>query len=181
MNKNKLLLLLSIATLALCGCSLQETETGKDVSKTVEAGNVLAHNQPTPADIEYSLERYNLIRRAYWVNGEKEKARAVARPAEVPMGYCVLFSDMGQVVAQFNVDGKVTSLNSYLQGDYYYGRYSNYSGLYELPMPDIDGSYGENDGGIFFFTPQWQYIEWNGTYIYSDTPFVVQDTILGEY
>lgn len=175
------ILILALSALIVCGCDMpKKTATDEDNKKTVGAGDVLAQNQPTPTDIEYSLERYNLIRRAYWVNGEKERARAVARPAEVPMGYCVLFSDMGQVIAQFHVDGKVSSLNSYLTADYYY-KYLGSSQYGEIPMPDIDGSYGANDGGIFFFTPQWQYIEWNGTYIYSDTPFVVQDTILGEY
>ena len=110
MKKSLLLSIGLLASFALTGCEVSATQ--KDINKTVDAGNVLAGNQPTPTDIEYSLERYNLIRRAYWVNGEKAKARAVARPAEVPMGYCVLLSDMGQVIAQFNVDGKVTSLNS---------------------------------------------------------------------
>ena len=176
MKKETILVITALAIFALTGCDLKSA-TQKDIDKTVTAGNVLAANQPTPTDIHYSLERYNLIRRAYWVNGEKEKARAVTRPAEVPMGYCVLFSEMGQVIAQFNVDGKVTSLNSYLQGDYYY----NTGGSNQYPLPDVDGSYGQNDGGIFFFTPQWQYIEWSGEYIYSDTPFKVSDTVLGEY
>lgn len=170
------LILLTLPLLLLTGC-FKKSNTRVDIEKTVEAGNTLAGNQPTPTDLAYSLERYNLIRRAYWVNGQKEKARAVARPAEVPLGYCVLFSEMGTVIGQFNVDGKVTSLNSYLQGDYYY----NTGSSIQLPMPDVDGSYGSNDNGIFFFTPQWQYIEWKGSYIYSDTPFKVSDTVLGDY
>ena len=40
-------------------------------------------------------------------------------------------------------------------------------------VADIDGSYGENDQGIFFFTPDGKYIEWTGTYLYSDIPFEV--------
>ena len=170
--KKALLILLPLLLLTSCS----ETNTQKDVAATIDAGNTLAGNQPTPTDIDYSLERYNLIRRAYWVNGEKAKAKAVTRPAEVPMGYCVLFSDMGQVIAQFNVDGKVTSLNSYLQSDYYYK-----VNQLQYQMPDVDGSYGSNDNGIFFFTPEWQYIEWNGNYIYSDTPFKVSSTVLEAY
>ena len=79
--------------------------TRDDINKTQEVGNTLAKNQPTPTDFEYSLERYNLIRRAYWVNGQKEKAKAVERPTEVPMGYAVLFTESGNVVGQFAVDG----------------------------------------------------------------------------
>ena len=164
--------------MALTGCN--ETARSQDEKTTISVGETLATNQPTPSDIDYSLERYNLIRRAYWVNGQKEKARAVPRPAEVPMGYCILFSDMGQVIGQFNVDGKVTSLNSYLTADYYNYYYGN-GGVGEVPLPDIDGSYGSNDNGIFFFTPQWQYIEWNGTYLYSDVAFQVSTTVLENY
>jgi len=156
--------------ISLTGC-VRDSE--KDIYRTKNIGDTLAKNQPTPTDIGYSLERYNLIRRAYWVNGEKEKARAVKRPAEVPMGYCVLFS-YGKVLGQFNVDGKVTSLNSFLTPSTTYGSDSK-------ELPDVDGSYGENDTGIFFFTPQWQYIEWNGEYLYSDTPFKVSDTVLEDY
>lgn len=176
--KKTLFILLAVA---LTSCSdLELNDTDKDVKKTEMVGDKLAGNQPTPTDIDYSLERYNLIRRAYWVNGQKEKARAVARPAEIPMGYCILFTEMGQVLGQFSVDGKVSSLNSYLTADYKNYYYGN-GGVGEIPLPDIDGSYGENDKGIFFFTPQWQYIEWNGHYLYSDTPFKVSDTLLEDY
>ena len=40
-------------------------------------------------------------------------------------------------------------------------------------LPDVDGSFGENDGGIFFFTTDGKYMEWNSTYLYSDIPFEI--------
>lgn len=40
-----------------------------DIVNTKQVTKDLQNNQPTPTDIDYSLERYNLIRRAYWVNG----------------------------------------------------------------------------------------------------------------
>ena len=58
-------LLLSIACL-LTACKASGSEA--DVQKTKDAANTLQYNQPTPTDLDYSLERYNLIRRAYWVN-----------------------------------------------------------------------------------------------------------------
>ena len=171
MKHLKIMLLAS--ALLMCACN---SNSQKDLTKQWEAGNILAGNQPTPSDISYSLERYNLLRRAYWVNGLKEKAMAVARPSEVPLGYCVLFTESGKVIGQFAVDGKVTSLNSYLTPS----TQPTGSGGY-TEIPDVDGAYGSNDNGIFFFTPQWQYIEWSGIYLYSDTPFSVSDTVLGEY
>lgn len=71
-------------------------------------------NQPVPTNIEYSLERYNVIKRAYWVNGRREKAMSLPCAVQRPLGYIVLLSDSGAVVGKFIVDGKVSSLNSYL-------------------------------------------------------------------
>lgn len=119
-------------------------------------------------------ERYNLIRRAYWVNGQREKAAAVVCQVEKPLGYIVLFTESGSVVGRFVVDGKVSSLNSYLTPDS-----EAYSSEYRLDwVADVDGSYGENDAGIFFFTPDGKYVEWTGTYLYSDIPFEVDDPVV---
>ena len=156
----------------LSGCEIDGSQ--QDKIKTTQAANTLQSNQPTPTDISYSLVRYNLIRRAYWVNGQREKANALPCEIEKPLGYIVLFS--GNVVAgSFVVDGKVSSLNSYLTPDSEYYEHSSYRNDW---LADVDGSYGENDIGIFFFTPDGKYIEWSGDYLYSDIPFVVDSPIL---
>lgn len=136
----------------------------------------MANNQPTPTDIEYSLERYNLIRRAYWVNGEREKALSLPCPIVKPLGYIYLIS-MGTVIGQFTVDGKVTSLAKYLTPDYRVVTSSTY-GNYSLENADVDGCYGNEVDGIFFFTPDGKYIQWSGDYVYSDIPFNVNETVL---
>lgn len=162
--------ILTVTMLASC------TDTGSytDRRSTLAVGNTLAQNQPTPTDIEYSLERFNLIRRAYWVNGQKEKAMAVECPIERPLGYVVLMTESGAVVGRFVVDGKVTSLNSFLTPDS--ERYATSS--YADWLPDVDGSYGENDVGIFFFTPDGHYYEWDSHYLYSDVPMEVDNPIV---
>ena len=150
----------------------------QDVNNTINAANNIQHNQPTPTDISYSLERYNLIRRAYWVNGQREKANALPCEVEKPLGYVVLFSG-NVVVGNFVVDGKVSSLNSFLTPDSEYYEYSG--GEYSKKnnwLADVDGSYGANDNGIFFFTPDGKYIEWTGSYLYSDIPFTVDSPVL---
>ena len=91
-----------------------------------------------------------------------------------PLGYIVLFTEAGGVVGRFIVDGKVSSLNSFLSPDYIEDTYGNSSGGYttiSTQLADVDGSYGENDNGIFFFTPDGKYVEWTGIYLYSDIPF----------
>ena len=136
----------------------------------------LVNNQPTPTDLDYSLERYNLIRRAYWVNGQREKAINLPCAVVRPLGYIVLFSSSGAVIGRFIVDGKVSSLNSFLTPNMVQDRNSN--GVKETELPDVDGSYGENVNGIFFFTTDGKYIEWTGDFLFSDIPFSVDDPIL---
>lgn len=145
-----------------------------DNINTKENANRLQNNQPTPTDIEYSLERYNLTRRAYWVNGQREKANALVCPIEKPLGYVILLTESGSVVGKFTVDGKVSSLNSFLtpDSDYYSCNATN------KWIADVDGSYGENDNGIFFFTPDCKYVEWSGIYLYSDIPFEVDAPVV---
>ena len=182
-----------IAMSLLTGCATVEYEDSgskEDVKNTIETASNLQENQPTPTDLDYSLERYNLTRRAYWVNGQREKAASVICQVEKPLGYIVLFTDNGSTVGRFVVDGKVSSLNSFLTPDSEYyekdmdwsngdstttravDRYSN------KWIADVDGSYGANDNGIFFFTPDGKYVEWTGTYLYSDIPFEIDDPVV---
>lgn len=167
---------------AMTGCDVEASGTSygtaQDTTATQDNANRLQANQPTPTDIEYSLERYNLIRRAYWVNGQREKANALPCPIEKPLGYAILLTESGSVVGKFTVDGKVSSLNSFLTPDsewyeqQYWSDGDSCNGANDW-LADVDGSYGENDSGIFFFTPDGKYVEWSGTYLYSDIPFEV--------
>lgn len=188
----KILLGLVICLVMACftGCDYEYTETldaEKDRAATLQIGDKLTQNQPTPTDIDYSLERYNLIKRAYWVNGQREKANTLPCEIEKPLGYIVLFTESGSAIGSFVVDGKVSSLNSFLTPDSEVcevsGEYADnnveHNGTTDNDwLPDVDGSYGENDTGIFFFTTDGKYIEWTGTYLYSDIPFIVDDPIL---
>lgn len=173
MKKFFAIIICLFVVVALVGCG-EIGGSSKDIKSTISTANTLQEKQPTPTDLDYSLERYNLIRRAYWVNGQREKAATVICPIDKPLGYIVLFTDSGSVVERFVVDGKVSSLNSYLTPD---------SEKYETSvtndwLADVDGSYGENDNGIFFFTPDGKYVEWTGTYIYSDIPFEIEDPVV---
>lgn len=180
-----LVITIVISMILLTGCDLDErTDEGgskQDVNNTKVAADTLQSNQPTPTDLNYSLERYNLIRRAYWVNGQREKANSLVCEIEKPLGYIVLFSG-NVVVGNFVVDGKVSSLNSFLTPDseyYEMAATGKYKYLYTNNwLADVDGSYGTNDSGIFFFTPDGKYIEWSGDYLYSDIPFVVESPVL---
>ncbi len=166
------------------GCDVSISDTDYDVKDDINAQKEVADNlaasQKTPTDVSYSLERYNLIRRTYWVNGQREKADSLVCAIEKPLGYIVLFTG-NTVVGRFVVDGKVSSLNSYLTPSTVDNTYGSSSGGYTTvttEMADVDGSYGENDSGIFFFTPNGNYIEWTGDYLYSDLPFEIDNPVV---
>lgn len=181
---------LCMTLVCLTGCTEEYVQSGtsQDTATTQEIADKLSSNQPTPTDIDYSLERYNLIKRAYWVNGQREKANTLPCEIQKPLGYIVLFTESGSIINQFVVDGKVSSLNSFLSPDSEFYEKAWYNGGTEVSevverrsnkwLADVDGSYGENDNGIFFFTTDGKYIEWTGTYLYSDIPFVVDDPVL---
>ena len=177
-NMKKLFLVFTLVASLFTVTGCDETASIEDRRTQQEASDKLSKNQPTPKDIEYSLERYNLIKRAYWVNGMRDKANSLPSPiADMPLGYVILITESGDVFGQFTVDGKVSSLNSFLTPDSDY--YESSSG-YNDWLADVDGSYGENDNGIFFFTTDGKYLEWTGTYLYSDIPFSVDKTVLKE-
>ena len=167
-----LTLVIIIMVVSLASCEL--SGSAQDTMNQIESANDLQRHQPTPTDIDYSLERYNLIRRTYWVNGQREKANSLPCQVEKPLGYIVLFAESGAVVSSFIVDGKVSSLNSFLTPDSEYyekGSINNW-------LADVDGTYGTNDNGIFFFTPEGNYYEWTGTYLYSDVPMIIEDPVI---
>ena len=187
-------LVITMVGLIFMGCDTKSVKstaqkTSQDTKNAISAGANIIENQPAPTDLDYSLERYNIIRRAYWVNGQREKANSLQCEVEKPLGYIVLFSEAGAVVGNFIVDGKVSSLNSYLfpaQTDYDwsgdtigsdYGASSS-SSVYTVENPGIDGAYGQNVTGIFFFTTDGKYIEWTGDFLYSDIPFEVDKPVL---
>ena len=187
MNRIKILGVALVCYITLtsnkCGFDTTTSRTS-DVQKTITIAKNLEQRQPTPTDIEYSLERWLLTRRAYWVNGQREKARMFPCPiADPPLGYIVLFLEGVGVVGKFIVEGKVVSLNSFLSPDSEFYEYSGYSSsgsgtFTNRWLSDVDGSYGTNDNGIFFFTPDGKYLEWNGIYLYSDIPFEVKDPVI---
>ena len=171
MKKKKfIILLVSIIGLGvLTGCADSDAILNDNLHTSKKSAANIVSNQPSPTDIDYSLERYNLIKRAYWVNGQREKANSLPCEVEKPLGYIVLFSDRGIILNQFVVDGKVSSLGSYL-----YSAYDNNKN----ELPGIDGAFGSNADGIFFFTVDGNYIEWTGTFLYSDVPFNIDNPIL---
>ena len=173
-----LICILFCSIMIFTGCEDNHSKEQTQIEAAQSAAGNIVENQPVPTDIEYSLERYNVIKRAYWVNGQREKAMALPCAVQRPLGYIVLLSDSGAVVGKFVVDGKVSSLNSYLFPAYEQDKMYGYSLVVEREVAGIDGTYGENVNGIFFFDVEGNYWEWSGNYLYSDVPMEINDPII---
>jgi hypothetical protein len=148
------------------GC-IEDESTG--ATQMQEAKLTESHQQrlinacPAP-EISNSLERENLKKRIEFLNDANKEL------------YVALLSNDGKVLATYVTNGKVSSLNSYLTTNEQIVDDPNGGlevGSVVLESPDLDGSYGWNNEGIFFFTTDGAYIEWNGKYIESSQPFTL--------
>ncbi len=165
------IIVLVVMSVLFSGCTsstqVKEESSHEQEAKITEQNqqNLIA-SSPAPI-VTKSLERENLIRRINMINDENK------------VFYVYLIS-YGKVMAFYTAKGKVSSLNSYLTNmeqqvynqDCYKATYSeDHSGcFYTAEAPDLDGSYGHNVEGIFFFTTDGAYVEWSGEYMTSDYP-----------
>lgn len=90
------------------------------------------------------------------------------------IGYMYLLTSNGQLIKEVQVLGKITSLNTYItpmeEVKIYQGvdLGEGWGDVYlTVSAPDLDGTYGENVGGVFWFTPDGIYQEWTGLYLFS--------------
>jgi len=191
MKKLLAVLVAIMLTLTLAGCeySMSEpTATEEDIANQNDLQDRLSEVQPTPTNFDFSLERFNLIKRAYWVNGQRDIAQSLSAPIlDMPIGY-ILLIDHGVAFGAHTVFGKVSSLESYLTPSYKIvcdngqnfdkGNIGSEDWCLEKELADVDGSYGQNANGIFFFNTYGEYVEWTGTYFYSDYAFDVPDSVV---
>jgi hypothetical protein len=166
MKKILIVILSLVLMISLVGCEevtpTSQTSSFEEASRVNEenASNIIKND--TLPQVTKSLERENIKRRIEFIN----------QPDRI--GYLYLLSDNGQLIREVQVIGKVSSLNSYLtpMEDVQWFRGVDVGESWgDIPIitsaPDLDGTYGSNADGIFFFTPDGVYQEWNGQYFYS--------------
>ena len=175
--------LVAILVSILVGCNPPPPEADRQsVLDTIDVTRRLIDLQPVPTDIQASMERHNIIRRSYWINGMRERALSLPNPiANPPLGYVILFAPNGGVIGRFLVEGKVTSLNySLVPYSEYWERAFGDSAASRRNrwIANPGGVFGTNNSGIFWFTPEGKYMEWTGVYLFTDVPFAIDDPIL---
>lgn len=162
-----LALAIMLSLSVLTGCSNREL-TGFEKQINANEANVKAiTSQYDTPQLTRSLDYENVIRRAEYLNQGNT------------VGYLYLLSDTGMVLEEVQVAGKVTSLNTFItpMQESQYARLrrpqsgtnslSYLSEIIVVDAPDIDGTWGENVSGIFWFTPDGTYGEWIGLYRFS--------------
>lgn len=115
-----------------------------------------------------------------------QERRTIAKWAErwdVPNLPCFVYLiSYGNIIGYYVTDGKPASINSFLMPEeayqrMSYGENSGYSYQWNVTTaPDIDGTWGQNNVGIRFFTAEGVAVEWGGTgasYLYSDAPLPI--------
>lgn len=153
-----------IGAIALTGCedpkvSDSQTEGQK---QTEQAFSQQSKAVPYPAsELRDSLERRNLRERLLRTNDSSK------------LGYVYLLN-YGKVFGYYNIKGKVSSTQSQMTTSdlINYACADGLSGCQAVTTtaPGDDGSYGDNEAGIFFFTTDGAYVTTTLDYLYSDQP-----------
>jgi len=120
-----------------------------------ESAKIAAEAVPIPV-VSYFQEKRTI---AKW-------AERWDKPSVATYVYLVSF---GKILGYYVADGKPASTRSYIMPEEALAGFSSDSSV--LSQPDIDGTYGDNNPGIRFFTAEGVAVEWAGdgaSYLYSD-------------
>jgi len=104
---------------------------------------------------------------------ERQTIATWAETFDTPQITCYLYLiSHGQIIGYYVTNGKPASTQSYLTPGYR-ERAAGEGRVINEELPDIDGTYGDNNPGIRFFTASGIAVEWAGygaTYIFSTRP-----------
>jgi hypothetical protein len=166
----KRILLIVAAGLALFFTLAAEscyTPSARDqaVTKQANLATVAINSTPIP-NVSYFPERRTI---AKW-------AEAWDKPSIPTYVYLISF---GKVIGYYVCNGKPASTRSYLTPEL--NRVVGFEAV--VDAPDIDGTYGDNNPGIRFFTASGIAVEWAGdgaSYIYSNAILPLEVPLLGK-
>ena len=122
-------------------------------------------NDPVPT-LNDSLERANIA----------EHLRRNNQPDRVR--YIYLLADTGGVYAYFAIKGKVTSTGAQLTPTDDFAKKCGTCDWEVVQGPTDDGSFGGDEGGIYFFTDTGMEVQWNGRWLLTDEPLKIQTPTL---
>lgn len=141
-------------TLLLCvsGIALSLTGCGEETAREQQANRGAARAQQVIEDISSNAEQDNIERRL----------RLTSQPGL--LGFIVLLNESGQPILYTGVKGKVTSSGKRLTSPEIISNSMIRAG------PSDEGTFGSSDPYVYFWTSDGQYMQWNGKYLYSNSP-----------
>lgn len=172
MKTNKAIILLMLTLIIISGCESgmpQNQPTQQYESKFAEQNQKRLIQTVTPPTLTDSLERQNIKKRLELLNDNQKI-------------FYVYLINYGKVMAFHVAQGKISNLDSYMMSTEQIVRNEecrkeldgpNSDCYFITESPDLDGSYGTNGEGIFFFTTEGAYVEWKGDYMVSDHPLKI--------
>lgn len=154
-----------LVALTACETDRKETSSDKDQAQKQDSYKAQSEAVPFPKDeLKDSLERRNLRERLLRQNDSDK------------VGYVYILS-FGKFLGYYTIKGKVSSTQSQMTPrdltDYACNDGLSGCQAQSLEAPGDDGSYGENEDGIFFFTTEGAMVQVDTEYIYSDQPVAV--------
>ena len=158
MKKVLMVLMIVVGMLGLMGCEISSRDSAEAIQ---EQNSRVANDTIEVPTVSYFQERRTI---AKWTS-RWDKANVVT--------YVYLVS-YGNILGYYVSDGKPASTKSYLTPEETVDYHS--SGSVVVSTQDIDGTYGENNVGIRFFTAEGTAVEWGGSgasYLYSDAPLPI--------
>lgn len=154
--------------------TLFATTAGSCSGEQIEQNNPVANanfeaqkkNDPIP-NLTDSLERANIIEHLKR-NNQPDRVR-----------YIYLLADTGGIYAYYVIKGKVTSTGAQLTptDDIVDPCGSSYCPEV-VQGPTDDGSFGGDEGGIYFYTDAGVEIQWNGRWLLTDAPMEIKTPTL---
>lgn len=159
--------LVAVAIIAMLGAMLIPLLTGCDEVLTAKEKEVIQQKR----NIETAQANIPIPQVSYYQ--ERRTIAKWARRWDKPNIPCYVYLvSFGKIIGYYVTDGKPSSTRSYVLPEYKHNYHCN-GGCCLEPTADLDGTYGENNPGIRFFTAEGTAVEWGGdgaTYIYSDAP-----------
>ena len=153
-------LILFATTAASCDDKGNAARTDKTSSSNFAAQT---KNDPIP-NLADSLERANIIEHLKR-NNQADRIR-----------YIYLLADTGGIYAYYVIKGKVTSTAAQLTPtDEIVDRTE---GDVVTQAPTDDGSFGGDEGGVYFFTDTGVEVQWNGRWLLTDAPMEIRQPSL---
>ena len=144
-------------------CDEQKSDSHEQGQKlTEQAYKQQADAVPYPADkLRDSTERRNLRERLLRQNDPDR------------IGYVYILS-FGKFIGYYTIKGKVSSTQSQMTpSDSLDDQGCSGCSDVVVQAPGDDGSYGENEDGVFFFTTSGAMVQVSTDYIYADEPIAV--------